>query len=212
MTQSPVEAIARMAADCVLVILAHPDDESLLCGGTIAALSDAGCNVHVVSMTDGAQGRWTSFSRACDLAGATCELLDFPTGSLSVDIALVSQTDTLLREYSPGCVITHSNGRSQSQDHPIVSQAVHLSAMRSNFPRLVLAAEPPFSSPDFQPTVFIEVGDSFDRKLEMIKAHREVLDRPYLSDEYVRTRALWWGQVSGCPGSLVESFELKIWR
>ncbi|MBL8141066.1 MAG: PIG-L family deacetylase, partial [Acidobacteria bacterium] len=37
----------------VLVVLAHPDDESLACGGTIALLSRHGAHVRVVCATHG---------------------------------------------------------------------------------------------------------------------------------------------------------------
>ncbi|MEO5803562.1 MAG: PIG-L family deacetylase, partial [Verrucomicrobiota bacterium] len=41
----------------VLVIAAHPDDEVLGCGGTIAAHSRAGDQVHVVIMAEGMTSR-----------------------------------------------------------------------------------------------------------------------------------------------------------
>ena len=41
----------------VLVVAAHPDDEVLGCGGTIARHSDAGDNVQVVIVGEGATSR-----------------------------------------------------------------------------------------------------------------------------------------------------------
>ena len=40
----------------VLAVFAHPDDESLLAGGTLAACAAAGRRVAVVSMTHGERG------------------------------------------------------------------------------------------------------------------------------------------------------------
>ena len=51
----PVRAVAALVAAGPLVILApHPDDESLGCGGIIAACCTAGMPPFVVVITDGA--------------------------------------------------------------------------------------------------------------------------------------------------------------
>jgi LmbE family N-acetylglucosaminyl deacetylase len=39
-----------------LVLFAHPDDAEFMCGGTIAAWTRAGCEVHYVVVTDGSAG------------------------------------------------------------------------------------------------------------------------------------------------------------
>ncbi len=40
----------------VLCVVAHPDDETILCGGTLALLASQGVEVHVVSLTRGEGG------------------------------------------------------------------------------------------------------------------------------------------------------------
>ena len=45
-----------LAGRTVLGIFAHPDDESLACGGTLARLADAGCHVVVVCASRGEAG------------------------------------------------------------------------------------------------------------------------------------------------------------
>lgn len=45
-----------MQPETVLVILAHPDDESLACGGTLARLADTGARVVLFSATQGERG------------------------------------------------------------------------------------------------------------------------------------------------------------
>ncbi|MBS0516160.1 MAG: PIG-L family deacetylase [Proteobacteria bacterium] len=46
------------AADRVLVIAPHPDDESIACGGLLLAARDAGAAAHVVTLTDGDNNPW----------------------------------------------------------------------------------------------------------------------------------------------------------
>ena len=44
----------------VLVVAAHPDDEVLGCGGTIARLAQAGVKVDVLLIADGEKSRLTN--------------------------------------------------------------------------------------------------------------------------------------------------------
>ena len=42
----------------VLIVVAHPDDEVLGCGGTIAKLIDQSCQVKVIFLSDGESSRF----------------------------------------------------------------------------------------------------------------------------------------------------------
>lgn len=209
----PLAVIGRTGTARVLVLLAHPDDEVLLCGATIAALADADCHVRVVCFCDGSQGRDAVFSEACASLGATGELLrGQQTSAMVLDGPLVAITDGLMRGWRPDCVITHTKAGSQNQDHVVLHDAVRLSAARCGWPTVLLAAEPPLSSVEFMPTVFADVGRHFAIKCQAAQRYRDVLDRDYMSDEYLGTRARWWGQVAGRPRTYVEPFELVLWR
>jgi N-acetylglucosamine malate deacetylase 1 len=78
-----------------LVLIAHPDDESIACAGTIALLADAGADVTILSATDGeatigspydpaetGRRRRAELSRSAALLGAAVEGLSLPDGSL----------------------------------------------------------------------------------------------------------------------------------
>ena len=58
----------------VLVVAAHPDDEVLGCGGTIARMSASGTEVHVLLMAEGLTSRQPSgggsAQKIADLAAA----------------------------------------------------------------------------------------------------------------------------------------------
>ena len=47
---------ARLAGRSILAVFAHPDDESLACGGTLARLASEGFRVVVLSATHGERG------------------------------------------------------------------------------------------------------------------------------------------------------------
>jgi LmbE family N-acetylglucosaminyl deacetylase len=53
---SPAGELADLTGRTVLAVFAHPDDESLACGGTLARLSDAGAHVIILCATRGERG------------------------------------------------------------------------------------------------------------------------------------------------------------
>lgn len=128
----------------VLAVFAHPDDETLCAGGTLAKYANAGAEVRVVSLTQGGAGqirdagaatratlaaaREREFHAAGMHLGLTeTRCLDYPDGELSdidarVLVELVSQ---LLGELDPDVVITFGpDGFSGHPDHVAVGAAV----------------------------------------------------------------------------------------
>ena len=49
-------ASGQLAGRTILGVFAHPDDESLACGGTLARAADAGANVVLLCATRGERG------------------------------------------------------------------------------------------------------------------------------------------------------------
>jgi LmbE family N-acetylglucosaminyl deacetylase len=116
---------ADFSGRTILVVLAHPDDESLACGGTIARLSDGGAKVVLLCASRGEKGavsdpaligdaslatvRGRELQDAAKVLGiADVSVLDHPDGDLRwaavpqfhVDIVLAIQ------RYRPDAVIT----------------------------------------------------------------------------------------------------------
>ncbi len=128
----------------VVGIFAHPDDESVCAGGTLARYAGEGADVRVVSLTRGGAGqirdaavatrgtlpsvREGELRRAGDelgLAGTRC--LDLEDGTLDrVDPEeLVAIATSLLEELQPDVVITFGpDGFSGHPDHAAVGAAV----------------------------------------------------------------------------------------
>ena len=128
----------------LLGIFAHPDDETLCAGGTLAKYASSGAEVRVVSLTKGGAGQIRDASaatratltavRAKELDAAGKELgltetrcLDYVDGELSrVDSrALVRLATGLLDEVQPDVVVTFApDGFSGHPDHVAVGAAV----------------------------------------------------------------------------------------
>jgi LmbE family N-acetylglucosaminyl deacetylase len=129
-------------AGSVLAVFAHPDDESLLAGGVLAAFAAAGRRVAIVSMTRGERGptelpglsgelelgdvREAELLQAARALGASAaECLDFPDGDLAgVDERQAARhlSRILVRE-QPELVLSFSDeGLYWHPDHLAVSR------------------------------------------------------------------------------------------
>ncbi|MSR35095.1 MAG: PIG-L family deacetylase [Gemmatimonadetes bacterium] len=114
---------SELSGRTVLVALAHPDDEALACGGTVARLVDGGARVVLVCASRGEMGSISDQDLLADrdLASVRCdelqasarvlgaqevEQLGHDDGSLRWADALDDELRELLARYKPDAVIT----------------------------------------------------------------------------------------------------------
>jgi LmbE family N-acetylglucosaminyl deacetylase len=194
---------SRVSKGAVLVVAAHPDDEVLGCGGTLARLADDGHAVHVLLLADGESARLSDHplpekanrlsvrNDAARNAGkilrcASVEVLSLPDNRLDgVELLdIVKPIESAIRRHAPTTVLTHHGG-DVNVDHRVAHEAV-LAACRpqpGNPVRLLLFFEVPSStewrtpgtSQSFAPNWFVNVGATLDRKLAALKAYRSEL-------------------------------------
>lgn len=121
----------------VVVLSAHPDDESLGCGGTMALLADAGAAVTLVIATDGeathgsartaeetARLRRDEATRAGAILGAETRLLGHPDGGLAHRLdRLAVDLAALLDERRPDALFLPWFGDGHP-DHQALSDAL----------------------------------------------------------------------------------------
>ena len=178
----------------VLVVSAHPDDEVLGCGGTIARHADCGDDVHVLIVAEGSTSRLKERNRtqsqhelsalakaaqmASSILGASdLELLNLPDNRLdSMDrLDLIKCIEESVDKYLPECVYVHHAG-DVNVDHRRLHEAV-VTACRptpGHVVKRLLAFEvasstewqPPGSAPAFQPNWFVDISNQLERKLD----------------------------------------------
>ncbi len=135
----PLDAVEVRSGDVLLVVVAHPDDETLAMGATLAELSASGVQVRVVSLTSGEAaldhvgehpdglgarraGELVAAGAALGLAG--CEALDLPDGRLAEEEAAAeSAVRDAVARFGPSRVATLWRG-DPHPDHRAVSRAV----------------------------------------------------------------------------------------
>ena len=127
-----------LGARRVLVVVAHPDDESYSCGGTIALLVQRGAQVRVVSCSRGEAGNPDGIDRrdelraACTVLGVTdVACLEFPDSAMSSRLAsLVVSLESEIAAFDPELILTHgADGAYGHVDHLAVYDAITQAAV-----------------------------------------------------------------------------------
>jgi len=213
----------------VLVVAAHPDDEALGCGGTIARLTGAGCEVSVLFLSDGVNARGAvsadalarrhrmGDAAAAVLGAARPTYLDFPDNRLDgVELLeVVAAIERHAARVRPDAVLTHFAG-DLNVDHRICAQAV-ATAFRpvpGQTVRAILGFEVASSTewaygvagPGFAPTAFVDISAQLGAKLAALAAYADEM-RPFphaRSIEAVEAAARWRG--AGVGVAAAESF------
>ena len=179
----------------VLVVSAHPDDETLGAGGAMALHTRRGDEVAVLILTDGVTARHdvtepqrAAARKACGLLGAKdVRFGGLPDQRLDAGplLDVIKPISEVVAELRPEVVYTHHRGDA-NQDHRAVFAAT-LVAVRpfGQCPvRRVLSYEvasstewgPPFSEWAFQPNVFLDISATLDTKLAALDAYRETFE------------------------------------
>lgn len=201
----------------ILIIGAHPDDESLGLGGSIKKFSDEGSEIFFLCFTDGQYGRDTSESgiterenqarKACSILGINNSKFhryhDQKLDSVSL-IDLVKNIEEVLNSFKPNIVFTHFWG-DVNQDHRRVFEACLIATRPTpkNIINEVICFETPSSTEwglkTFSPNYFVDISETLDKKIEAIKQYKkEINDYPHpRSLEAIKNRASYWGTKVG---------------
>jgi LmbE family N-acetylglucosaminyl deacetylase len=210
-----------------LVIAAHPDDEILGCGGTMARLADEGWEVAVLLLAEGATSRDQSRDRAARggeiseleraaraaasiLGAKSVRLESLPDNRMDgVELLdIVKLVENEMRRVQPARVFTH-HLCDVNVDHEIVHRAV-LAACRSlpdsrveelAFFEVPSSTEwrPAGSGTPFVPNLFVDISATLERKCRALEAYAcEMRAFPHpRSIQAIRHLAGWRGATIG---------------
>ncbi len=218
-----------------LVVAAHPDDEVLGCGGTMARLAAAGESVHVAILGEGVSARAASRKdadrsqiealrrqsrEAAALLGVKeVHSFDLPDNRFDTVplLDVVKIVEGLIEKVRPAVVLAQHGG-----DLNVDHQAVFRACLTATRPapgcvvETLLAYEVASSTewafqrvePVFRPCVFVDIGTTLDLKIKALNAYQgEVRDYPHpRSGDALRAAAQRWGSVAGVAAA--EAFEL----
>ena len=189
----------------ILIVAAHPDDEVLGCGGTMARLANEGNNVYSLMLGEGVTSRdqkrdpgkrnreleelKKQLKKANKLLGVKkCFVFDFPDNRFDTVALLdiIKTVEKVKKEVKPDKVFTHHHG-DLNIDHRITLEAV-MTAFRSvkgEKARELYSFEIPSStewntpSPAtyFMPNYFVDISGQLQQKKEAMKQYRTELKK-----------------------------------
>lgn len=135
----------------LLAVFAHPDDESFICGGTLAKYASEGVDITLVSATRGEMGRRMGnppylnretmaaareieLRDACNCLGIQ-QLLFFDIRDKTVEFvdeeSLTSRIEALIREVNPDVVLTFHETLGGHPDHCAIGKATTAACQRT---------------------------------------------------------------------------------
>lgn len=220
----------------ILVVAAHPDDEVLGCGATIAKHIAEGDEVHVAILGEGITSRYSKREEADPdelevlhgLAHEVSDFLKFHSLSMfdlpdnrfdSVNLLdIVKIVEGLVRKIEPFRIYTHHSG-DLNVDHQISARAV-LTATRPTSSAMpvkeIYEFETPSSTewafqrvhPLFQPNTFVEISGYLEQKIKALEIYdSEVKPFPHpRSGQALTAIAQKWGSTVG--QNACEAFQL----
>jgi LmbE family N-acetylglucosaminyl deacetylase len=210
-----------------LVVAAHPDDEVIGCGGTIARMAAQGWDVHVLILAEGETSRLPARDRtgkrdelsalaaaarhAGEILGArSVTLEDWPDNRMdSLELLdVVKRIEREINRVRPQRVLTH-HVSDVNVDHRVIHEAIaaacrplpETSLRELLFFEVASSTEwrPAQSAPLFQPNLFVDISAYWDRKRLALEAYAcEMRPFPHpRSVQAIEHLARWRGASAG---------------
>ncbi len=197
----------------ILVICAHPDDETLGAGGTIAAHTEEGVPVDVMCLTSN-DIRKSELEAACADLGVR-EIYVGRRDDFAIDMSLRTEVVDAILHSRPKIIITHSK-EDYNQNHVLCSELVSQAAEWASHTTLYDDAHKvdsiyhmEINSLLSRPQVLVDISLSYQRALKALNNHQSQIDKAegfYLKFYDARTRLR--GVQASCARA--EAFTIEI--
>jgi LmbE family N-acetylglucosaminyl deacetylase len=200
-----------------MLVVAHPDDSEFSSAGTVARLKNAGKRVVLIQVTSGDKGsperdidpaelarrrEAEELEAARRLGMDEVVFLRCPDGSLMPDLDLREKIVRMIRAHKPDVIITHDPFRPYAlhPDHRAVglatTDAVYPTARDAlYFPEHLKEGLEPHKTAEIwffgpeHPDKIVDITDTFDRKIEALRAHESQVGAAEELESRMRDRA-----------------------
>ena len=204
----------------ILVLCAHPDDETLGLGGTLSLKSQNGNQIYVLFFTDGESSRnkttkddiilrQKQAEDACKLLGIKkVKFLDYPDQKLDTfpTLEIAKQIENVIKEWKPSEIFTHYWG-DVNQDHRKIFEATKIAVrpQPSSKIKKIICYETPSSTDwglfpeSFTPNLFVNIDKTIKKKISALKKYKNEIQKfPHpRSIDSVIIRSKYWGSTIG---------------
>ncbi len=200
----------------ILVVCAHPDDETLGLGGTIATHIKNGDKVYVLILTEGVSGRGNNKNiiqrqnqarRACTILGTqNPQFLNYPDQKLDTIplIELSKQIENEILRRKPETVYSHYWGdvnldHKKTFEATLVAVRPTISSSIKQFVCFETPSSTEWSHVGFCPNLFVDIEDTLKIKLKALQEYKdEIRAFPHpRSRTALISRACYWGSMVG---------------
>ena len=198
----------------ILILAAHPDDETLGCGAAISKLSREGHNIHLLTFTDGVgsrkmgeENRNPKLQQVSNILGINNSISgDFPDNAMDsvplLDICKFIESNV---NYYPDIIFTHFIG-DLNIDHQIVTKATLTAFRPQNGHKIKIYSYYVPSSTDYNPITYFDANSYIEiseidvkNKMEALKIYdKEMRIYPHTrSYQNVENLMKVWGSEVG---------------
>lgn len=214
----------------VIVISAHPDDETLGVGGTLLKHKQSGDQIFWLIVTnvlessgfskDKVASRQLEIKKVESMYGfEKTFLLDYPTMSLTSNslLTLIPQISEIFSEVKPEIIYSLNRSDAHS-DHRYLSDAVMACTKSFRYPYIkkVLMYEcisetefaPAFPEKVFIPNYFVDISSFIEKKMEIMRVFESEMGLPPFprSEDNILALARFRGSSVGC--NFAEAFQV----
>lgn len=202
----------------ILVVLAHPDDETFICGGTLAKYAAEGAEITLVTATRGEMGRRMGnppylnretmgaareqeLREACDCLGIRhLHFLDIRDKTVEFidEESLTARIEEFIDRMKPDVILTFNERWGGHPDHCAIGKVTRKAYRRSGAKGSLyyisfgsMMADPERYGYSIKDVVKIDVSDHLTAKLAAFRAHRcqsEIDEWVWLPDEQALAR------------------------